>query len=176
MAAIAPAVRHTGATLPFMTSQYLLSRRWSLSNKFTVTDAEDAPQFEVTSQFALGRKMTVSDPGGTELAVLSRGGFARSFQIVLAGGEETTVRPRGFFGRRYEIDTPAGSMEARGNFSGREYTITSGAGTAATVSQLRTFRERFEVEVADGQNPVLMLAIVLVIETIRDDRRRSAAS
>jgi hypothetical protein len=37
-------------------------------------------------------------------------------------------------------------------------------------------RERFAVDVADGQDPVLMLAVVLVIETIRDDRRRSAAS
>jgi hypothetical protein len=44
------------------------------------------------------------------------------------------------------------------------------------VTQLRTLRERFAVEVADGEDAALMLAVVLVIETIRDDRRRSAAA
>lgn len=93
---------------------------------------------------------------------------------ILAGGQETTVRPRGFFGRRFEIDSPAGPMEARGNFSGRQYAITRGGMLAAGVTQLRTFREQFAVEVADGEDALLMLAVVLVIEIIRDDRRRSA--
>jgi uncharacterized protein YxjI len=66
-------------------------------------------------------------------------------------------------------------MEAHGNFSGREYVIARGDEPAATVTQLRTLRERFAVDVADGQDPVLMLAVVLVIETIRDDRRRAAS-
>jgi uncharacterized protein YxjI len=84
------------------------------------------------------------------------------------------VRPRGFFGRRFEIDSPAGPMETRGNFSGRQYAITRGGMPAAGVTQLRTLREQFAVEVADGEDAVLMLAVVLVIEIIRDDRRRSA--
>jgi uncharacterized protein YxjI len=158
-----------------MASQYLISRQWSLRTQLTVTDAEGVPKFEVSGRPAFGRKLSIADPAGTELAVLSRSGLARSFQIV-AGGHETTVRPRGFFGRRFEIDSPAGPLEARGNFSGREYVIASGDQPAASVTQLRTMRERFAVDVADGQDPVLMLAVVLVIETIRDDRRRSAAS
>jgi uncharacterized protein YxjI len=67
-------------------------------------------------------------------------------------------------------------MEARGNFSGRQYSITSSGVQVAAVTQLRTFRERFAVEVAEGQDAVLMLAVVLVIETIRDDRRRQAGA
>lgn len=85
------------------------------------------------------------------------------------------MNPRGFFGRRFEIDSPAGLMEASGNFSGRQYAITSGGMPAAAVTQLRMFREQFSVEVADGQDAVLMLALVLTIETIRQDRRRSAS-
>jgi hypothetical protein len=41
------------------------------------------------------------------------------------------------------------------------------------VSQQRARRERFAIEVADGEDTVLMLAVVLVIETIRDDRRQT---
>ena len=42
--------------------------------------------------------------------------------------------------------------------------------------QLRTLRERFAIEITDGEDPLLMLAVVLVIETIRDDRRRRAVA
>jgi hypothetical protein len=41
---------------------------------------------------------------------------------------------------------------------------------------LRTVRERFAVEVSESEDPVLMLAVVLVIETIRADRRTAAAA
>jgi hypothetical protein len=42
------------------------------------------------------------------------------------------------------------------------------------MTQLRTFRERFAVEVADGQDAVLLLAVVMAIEAIRESRRRAA--
>jgi uncharacterized protein YxjI len=94
----------------------------------------------------------------------------------MAGGLTTTLRPRGFLGNRFEIVSPGGVMEARGNFSGRMYAITANGAQVAAVAQLRTFREQFAVEVADGQDAVLMLALVLAIESSRDDRRRRAAA
>jgi uncharacterized protein YxjI len=152
---------------------YLVTRRWSLGGRLTVQDTEGTPRFEVTGGVTFGRRLSLRDPGGTELAVISRRAFARRYQ-VLAGGGETTVSPRGLFGRNYEIDSPAGPMEAHGNFSGREYAVTANGLPAVTVTQLRTFRERFAVDVADGQDDVLMLALILVFETAREDRRRHA--
>ena len=149
-----------------------MSRRWALTSRFAITDDTGVPQFEVQGRFAFTRKLSVSDNAGTEVAVITRRGLTGRYQI-LADGQETTVYPRGFLGRRFEIDSPAGPMEARGNFSGRQYAITRGGMLAAGVAQLRTLREQFTVEVTDGEDPLLMLAVVLVIETIRDDRRRS---
>jgi uncharacterized protein YxjI len=156
-----------------MGSQYLISRRWALTSRFAITDDTGTPQFEVQGRFALTTKLSICDIGGAEVAVVSRRGLGMRYQI-LADGQETTVRPRGFLGRRFEIDSPAGPMEARGNFSGRQYAITQGDMPAAAVTQLRTFREQFAVDVADGQDAVLMLAVVLAIETIRDNRRRAS--
>lgn len=158
-----------------MGSQYLISRKWALTGRFAITDEGGTPYFDARKKSSLARKLTVRDTEGTEVAVISRQGLTRRYRI-LAGGQETTVRPRGLAGRRFEIDSPAGPMEARGNFSGRRYAITLGGGQAASVAQLRTFRERFAVDVADGQDPVLMLAVVLVIETIRNARRSSAVA
>jgi uncharacterized protein YxjI len=158
-----------------MSSQYLLSRKWSLTSRFTITDAFGVPRFEVQGKSMLSRKLSLYDTMGTEIAVISRQGLAQRYQI-LAGGQATTVRPRGFLARRFEIDSPGGALEASGNFSGRQYAITRGGTPAASVSQLRTLREQFAVEVSDGEDDALMLAVVLAIETIRDERRQSAGS
>ena len=94
---------------------------------------------------------------------------------ILPGGQGPPCLPKGSSaGVLRSTRPPAGSMEARGNFSGRQYAITRDGMLAAAVSQLRALQEQFAVEVADGQDALLMLAVVLVIETIRADRRRSA--
>jgi uncharacterized protein YxjI len=152
---------------------YLISRKWALAARFAITDDTGMPRFEVQGR-SFSRKLSIYDPAGAEVAAISRRGLGMRYQI-LTGGQEISVYPRGFLGKRFEIGTPAGLLEARGNFSGRQYGITRGGMTVAGVSQLRTFREQFAVQVGDDEDPVLMLAVVLVIELIRDERRRSAS-
>jgi uncharacterized protein YxjI len=158
-----------------VSANYLIARKWAVTDRFAITDETGTPQFEVQGRLALSRQLSVRDAAGAEVAVISRRGWSTRYEIV-AGGVTTAVRPRGFLGNRFEILSPGSAMEARGNFSGRQYSITSSGVQVAAVTQLRTFRERFAVEVAEGQDAVLMLAIVLVIETIRDDRRRQAGA
>lgn len=158
-----------------MGSQYLISRRWSLTSRFAITDEMGTPQFEVQGKFALARKLSVCDTVGSEVAVITLHGL-RLRCSILAQGQETTVRPRGILGRNFDIDSPAGPMEAHGNFSGRQYFITRNGVPAASVTQLRTLREQFAVEVFNGQDAVLMLAVVLAIEAIREARRSRASS
>lgn len=159
-----------------MPGLYLMSRKWSLTDRFTIADEAGAPQFEVQGRFGFTQRLSVRDASGAEVAVISqRSAFSSRYEIQ-ARGRTTTVRPRGPLGRRFEIESPAGQLEARGNFSGRNYAVARGGATAATVSQQRTLRERFAIEVADGEDPVLLLAVVLVIETIRAARQSAAAS
>jgi uncharacterized protein YxjI len=158
-----------------MPKSYLMSRKWALTDRFAITDESGMPQFEVQGRFAFSKRLSIRDSAGAEVAVISRPGLLTRYEI-LVGSQLATVRPRGFLGQRFEIDSAAGRLEARGNFSGRQYSVTRGGVQAAAVTQLRTLRERFAVEITDGEDPVLMLAVVLVIEIIRDDRRRSAAA
>jgi uncharacterized protein YxjI len=159
-----------------MPGVYLMSRKWSLTDRFTIAGEAGAPQFEVQGRFGLTQRLSVRDAAGAEVAVISQHGAFSSRYEIQAGGGLTTVRPRGVFGARFEINSPAGKMEARGNFSGRNYAVARGGTTVAAVSQQRTLRQRFAIEVADGEDPVLMLAVVLVIETIRAARQSAAAS
>src|SRR5215469_17613334 len=159
-----------------MAANYLISRKWSLGNRSTITDGAGVEQFSVEGPLAFSRRLAIRDSTGAEVAVITRRGFVTRYEI-LVGGQLTTVRPRGVLGQRFEIDSAAGGqLEARGNFSGRQYVVTRGSNPAATITQLRTFREQFAVEVSETEDPVLMLSVVLVIETIRDDRRRSGTA
>jgi uncharacterized protein YxjI len=158
-----------------MPKSYLMSRKWALTDRFAITDESGMPQFEVQGRFAFSKRLSIRDSAGAEVALISRPGLLTRYEI-LVGSQLATVRPRGFLGQRFEIDSAAGRLEARGNFSGRQYSVTRGGMQAAAVTQLRTLRERFAVEITDGEDPVLMLAVVLVIEIIRDDRRRSTAA
>ena len=49
------------------------------------------------------------------------------------------------------------------------------ASPVAAVTQIRALKEQFAVEIADKEDAVLMLAVVLVIETIRESRRRASS-
>ena len=158
-----------------MPARYVLSRKWSLTDRFTITDGSGLPQFEVQGRFGLARRLSLRDVSGVEVATISGKALSSRFEI-LVDGQPATVRPRGVFRTHYEIDSPGGPLEAQGNFSGRTFTVTRGGAAVATVSQQRTLKEQFAVDVADGENPVLMLAVILVIETIRDDRRRAAGA
>ncbi len=158
-----------------MPRNYLISRKVSITDRFSITDESGAPQYTVQGRLAFSPQLSLRDPMGTEVATIRRPPFSRRYEVV-ADGHPATVRPAGAFGRRYEIDSAEGHLAASGNFSGRQYTISRGATTAAAVAQQRGLRERFAVEVADQESPVLMLALILVIETIRDRRRAAAAA
>ena len=158
-----------------MARNYLIARQFSLRDRFTITDEGGVPQFAVQGRFTFGLQMSMRDPVGTEVATVRRAAFSRRYEIV-AGGHPATLRSVGLFGRRFEIDSAAGHLTAAGSFTGRQYAIARGATTVAAVTQRRGLRERFAAEVADEEDPVLMLALIVTIETIRDRRREAAAS
>ena len=157
-----------------MARNYLISRQFSLRERFSITDEAGIPQFAIQGRFTFGLQMSLRDPAGTEVATIRRTAFSRRYEIV-AGGHPATLRPVGLLGRRYEIDSASGHLSAAGSFTGRQYAISRGASIAAAVAQRRGLRERFAVEVQDEEDPVLMLALIVTIETIRD-RRREASS
>jgi uncharacterized protein YxjI len=157
-----------------VTNAYLISRRWALTSKFDITDAAGVPRYEVQSELSLTRKLVIRDESGRDRALIARRGLGARHEIT-ADGKLTTVRPRGLLRSWYEIDSEAvGRLEAHGNFSGRLYDVTRGDTVVAAVRQVRSLREKYEVDIADEGDAVVLLAAILVIELIRSDRRRAA--
>jgi len=74
---------------------------------------------------------------------------------------------------RFTVNVGNGpDLEVKGNILDHEYTIEGDGGKAAEVSK-KWFRvaDTYGVEVGDGQNPVLILAVTTVLDMMVDESR-----
>ena len=152
--------------------QYVLSSKWGLTERFTITDQSATPVFEVHGNFGLVKAISFQDQSGRELAVLKKHVMTNKFEILLGGQHAAEVRHTGFLGQHYEIDSSQGRIDARGDFAGWDYTLSREGAVVATVTREMAFRERFGVDIAPGENDVFVLAVVLAIDNIHDERRQ----
>jgi uncharacterized protein YxjI len=149
--------------------RYVLSRQWSLREKFEITDQSGAPQFEARGH--LGSRITLHDQSGREVAEIRKHAFTLTHEIYLDGQRAAEVRHAGFIGNHYDVETSYGPLAARGHFGGGDYTLSRGGVTVATMVRNFSLREKFAVDIADGENDAFLLAVMLTIEAIHTERR-----
>jgi uncharacterized protein YxjI len=149
--------------------EYVMSSRWSLMDRFEITDSSGAPQFEARGH--LGSQITLHDNRGQEVADIRKHVFSDTHEVYLNGQRMAQVRHAGIFGDRYDIDSGLGMLTARGSFGGGDYTVSRDGTPVATMVRQFSLREKFAVEVADNENQAFLLALVLAIEAIHDERR-----
>jgi uncharacterized protein YxjI len=158
-----------------MGAQYLIARKWARTDRSAITDPAGQTQFEILGKFRRKRGLTITDATGAQVAAISRSGFRPRYDITV-GGTQATAHPRGALKTEYAIETAAGQLQSHSNFTGGNYELSRGETVAASVRHEGFLRDRFTVEVADGEDAVLMLAAVLVIERMREERRQSGAA
>jgi len=151
---------------------YLISSKWSLGEHFVITDDSGMPRFDVRGNLGFSRSLSLCDVSGAELATIRKLMMSTEHEIMLGGQRVANVYHKGFFGDSYEIDSGFGTLFAKGNFLGWNYTIALQGQPVATVSRLPAFGEKFAVEIAASENDVFILAVVLAIDAIHDERRR----
>ena len=122
-------------------------------------------------------RLVVRDPAGREVAEVRRRllAFRPTYEISVAGREVAAVRKHLFtpFRDRFTIDVPGpDDLEMAGNLLDHEFTIRRGDRVVATVSK-RWFsvRDTYGVEIAEGEDALLILASVLALD-LAEDRER----
>jgi uncharacterized protein YxjI len=148
---------------------YTMSSKWSLMERFAITDDSGAEVFEARGHFR--SKITLHDGRRHEVAEVRKHVFTDTHEVHVGGQEVAKVRHAGIFGDHYDIDTPYGRITAKGHFDGGDYHLDSGGMRVASIRRKLALREKFGVEIADGQNDVLLLAVMLAIEAIHEERR-----
>jgi uncharacterized protein YxjI len=159
---------------------YLIRERFfRLGEDSDITDEDGRPVLHVDGKvLSLRDRLVLRDPEGREVAQVQRKLVAMrpTYEVSVAGEEVAEVRKHLFtpFRDRFTIDVPGpDDLEMEGDLFDHEYTIRRGGQTVATVSKRWfTVRDTYAVDVAPGQDDLLILAGVLALDLAEDRERR----
>jgi uncharacterized protein YxjI len=121
----------------------------------------------------LRKKFILEDANGNDLAEIQERVLSVRDKMVIERDSGSATVHKALIGirERYQIDVDGGpDLKAHGNFVDHEYEIERDGDTVATVSK-RWFRVRdtYGIEIADGEDDVLLLAVAVCIDAMAHD-------
>jgi uncharacterized protein YxjI len=155
--------------------RYVLRQKLlSFGDDFTIKNEAGDAVYQVDGRaFTLLReKLSFEDTDGRELAFIRERLIALtpSYEILRDGDVVAVVKKDliNVFRCGFTVDVPGpDDLEAQGSLLDHEYTFTRGSRTVATVSKRWfAFTDTYGVEVADGEDPVLILSSAVVIDMV----------
>ena len=150
-------------------------RLFSLGEDSDITDQAGQPVLHVDGKvLSLHNRLILRDPAGREVGQVHRklAALHPAYEITLGGKDVAEVRKHLFtpFGERFTIDVPGpDDMQISGDLFSHEFTIDRDGQVVATVSKRwLTMTASYAVEVAPGEDDLLILASVLALDLAID--------
>ena len=150
-----------------------------LGEDSTILNEAGQPVFEVDGKvLSLHDRLIIRDRSGHEVAGVHRRLMALrpTYEITRSGQEVAEVRKNLIspFVDRFTVDIPGpDDLHITGSLFEHEYTFTRAGQVVATVSKRWfTLRDTYGVDIAPGQDDVLILACVLALDLAEDRERR----
>jgi uncharacterized protein YxjI len=150
-------------------------RLFRLGEDSDITDESGQRVLRVDGKvLSLHHRLILRDPAGREVGQVHRklAALRPAYQITLGGTDVAEVRRHLLapFGARFTIDVHgAGAMAISGDLLRHEFTIDRDGQTAAAISKRwLTVTASYAVEVAPGENDLLILAGVLALDLAID--------
>jgi uncharacterized protein YxjI len=159
--------------------RYIIREKFfRLGEDSTITDEYGRPVIQVDGKvFTLHHTLVLRDLTGNELATVKKKLIAlgKTYQIERHGQEVATVHKKLIspFVDRFTVDIPgAEDLHVTGSIFEHNYTIKRGEQVVASVSkQWISLTETYGVDIAPGQDDLLLLATVLAIDLAEDEER-----
>ena len=161
--------------------RYVMKQKlFAFGDDFTIQDESGRDVYFVDGKaFSIGDKLSFQDMQGNELAFIKQKLFAwgKTYEIYRSGVLAAVVKKElfTFFNCRFTVDVPGpDDLEANGDFLDHEYQFTRGDHAVASVSKRWfSFRDTYGIDVAEGEDPVLVLASAVVVDmACHADRER----
>ena len=162
--------------------RYLMKQKlFSFGDDFTIKNEAGDDMFFVDGKvFTLGKKLSFQGLHGQELAFIQQKllSWGPTYEIYRDGQLAAVVKKHlfTFFRCAFTVDVPGpDDIEAQGSFLDMEYTFTRGTEQVAEVSKRWfTLADTYGVDIADGEDDVLILASTVVIDMVchGDQQRR----
>lgn len=152
--------------------RYVLQQKvFCLGDDYTIRNEQGKDCFYVDGKaLSLGDKLSFQDMDGNELAFIRQKllSWGPTYEIYRDGELAAVVKKELFTFLRcaFTVDVPGpDDLEATGDFLDKEYTFARGSEVVATVSkQWFRFSDTYGVEIAEGEDDVLILASTAVID------------
>lgn len=152
--------------------RYLMRQKLlSFGDDFTIQDEHRNDRYFVDGRaFSIGDKASFQDLAGNELARIEQRilAFGKTYEILRDGRTVATVKKRIFtlFRDVFDVeDAAAGDLDVEGDIFDHEYRFTRDGRTIARVSKrFFAFSDTYGVDIDDGEDDVLILAITTVID------------
>jgi uncharacterized protein YxjI len=162
--------------------RYVMKQKlFSWGDDFCIKDDLGRDVFFVAGKvFTIGEKLSFQDMVGNELAFIRQKlpPWSTTYEIYRASQLAAVVKNTLFTYRhcKFTVDVPGpNDLEAEGDFLYHEYFFTRGGKTVAAVSkQWFTWADTYGVEIADGEDDILILASTVVLDMVchSDDEGR----
>jgi uncharacterized protein YxjI len=151
----------------YVMKQKLLS--WG--DDFVIKDESGRDVFYVDGKaFSLGNQLSFQDTAGNELAFIKQKllAWGPTYEIWRDGRQAAVVKRElfTFFHHRFTVDVPGpDDLEAAGSLTDHEYEMRRGDRVVAVVSKKWfSWSDTYGIDVADGEDAVLVLASAVVID------------
>jgi uncharacterized protein YxjI len=164
--------------------RYLMRQHFlSWSDDFTIQDESGEDVFYVDGKaFSFGDQLSFQDMEGHELAFIRQKllAWGPTYEIYRRGELQAIVKKALFtlFQCRFSVDVPGpDDLEARGSFTDHEYEFERGGSSVAVVSKRWfSWTDTYGVEIAEGEDDILILAATVVIDmACHGDRKKGGA-
>ena len=160
--------------------RYVIRERFfRLGEDSDITDEQGQPVYHVDGKvLTLHDTLIVRDLAGTEVARVQRQLVALrpTYHITRQGQEVAEVRKKLLspFVDRFTVDIPGpDDLSMAGDLFEHEYTFTRGDQVVATVSKRwLSLTDTYGVDIAPGEDDVLILASVLALDLAEDREHR----
>ncbi len=156
--------------------KYIIREKlFRLGEDSDILNENQQPVYTVDGKvFSLRNLLIIRDQTGNEVARVERKllSLTPTYEITHDGQEVGEVRKHLFtpFHQRFSITIPGSQeLEMTGDLLAHEFTVQEGEQTVATVSKKWfSLTATYGVDVAEGQNDVLILASVLALDLALD--------
>ena len=156
-------------------------KMFRLAEDSDITDETGRPVLQVSGKIlSLHNRLILRDPAGREVAQVYHKLVALrpTYEITIDGRNAAEVRKHLFtpFREQFTITVPGdGDMELAGDLLSHEFTIERDGQTVATISKRwLSPTASYAVDVAPGENHLLVLACVLALDLAMDQQREAA--
>ncbi len=146
---------------------YIKQHIFTFSDKFSIYDSEGNECFNVYGEvFTLGKKLHLSDTNGNELAFIEQKvfSFLPKYRIIIKDEViAEIVKEFTFFRNEYTVNGLG--WKVSGDFIDHDYIVSGEDRDIAVISkQWFTWGDTYEIDISDGIDVSIVLAVVLVID------------